>query len=107
MSLPSQVNIGTKSHPLFERLTFNDDIAISIQGSRFHYSTPQENRDNLNGFQAVEIAVFKDGKWAIPVKFSELFEDGETAVAGYVPKETAEEMVKLAEAGNLEVRLAG
>jgi len=105
MPLPNQVNIGTKSHPRFEQLTFGDGVALSIQGSRTHYSTPRENLEYLDDFEEVEIAVFKDSRWAVPVEFLKLFEPGGCPVAPYVPKATAEEMVERAKAGTLEVSI--
>lgn len=42
------------------------DYELSIQGSKFHYSTPKTYLDNIQEYEKVELLISKDGEWVIP-----------------------------------------
>ena len=71
---------------------------ISIQGSATHYSEPRAYLENIGDYVSVEVALFsKNGEWLNPKddalfigftgleELQELYEEGRTAVGGYVP----------------------
>lgn len=87
-------------------LTLNDDkfgfkrlklgrYEISIQGSRYHYCSPKVDSDNINTYDTLEVAIFKNGHWYHPYlskkfknkSYINKFEIGHTSVAGYMTKD--------------------
>lgn len=74
-------------------------VTLSIQASGTHYSTPREVLDPPE-YTKWELGILKNGKLVHPnavhstlEKFNELFESGNSPIAGYVPTETVQSLL--------------
>jgi hypothetical protein len=75
---------------------------LSVQGHKYAYCSPRENRDSLTDYYEVELAITsEDGKdgWVQPLDLPgfpaaalERWEPGDVAVAAYVPMSVAEQV---------------
>ncbi len=75
------------------------DFSLSIQASKFHYSSPRETLPNADDYETFELAIFFKQKWVniqdFPLleEFYPLFEHD--SVAGYVERETIIKLVDI------------
>ena len=83
----------------FSRINIGE-YQLSVQASTFHYCEPRTNYDNLLSYNLVEVAIFRNGKFVNNVtekfsrfEWSNLFEEGNTPVAGYVDLETVVKII--------------
>lgn len=64
-------------------------VHLSLQASRFAYSTPREDLTSLDEYSAVEVAIIRDGAFILPSAvldtdaFNHWWEHDD--IAGYVP----------------------
>jgi hypothetical protein len=92
--------------PKFNHIKIGNNFAISIQASQNSYCSPRDNFEFASDYDNFEIALLKSSsiKWKIfqprdyfPVeKFNwvELFDEGDFAVAGWIPISQIEKIIE-------------
>ena len=83
---------------------------ISIQGSSAHYSKPRVYLEDVEQYEAVEIALFnKDGSWINPhdssildafprlEELQEMYENNDVPVGCYIPLELVKDLISFLE----------
>jgi len=80
------------------------DYEMSIQASFAHYCEPRETLEDLSQYTEMELALFKDGEWVQPrgdekikvfpryAELEERYEEGNVAVAGWVPVDLLQDL---------------
>jgi hypothetical protein len=61
---------------IFERITLNKGVSLSVQASRTHYCQPRDDCDDYNYFSKFEVGYIKqDDNYFIPFPFVQFAED--------------------------------
>jgi RNA-binding protein YlmH len=80
------------------------EYEMSIQASYAHYCEPRETLEDLTQYTEMELALFKNGGWVQPredekikqfpryLELEERYEEGDVAVAGYVPVDLLQDL---------------
>jgi len=75
---------------------------VSIQGSSDHYCAPRKTLDNPNDYTYMEVAIFKDDEWVVPLddpkfkdkSWAQNFEQGGSTSVGSLPRKEIEKMLE-------------